>query len=118
MFSGSTLSEEKEEDRLKNEAFSCLPMHCSFDSPTIMHNLLNSPETEFRRRAISHIPIAPSNSFGEARPIPRHAISFSEGKTVQPKRVLNMNLQDLKEFSDALSTDTLTNNELKYVTKF
>lgn len=103
---------------MKNEAFSCLPMHCSFDSPTIMHNLLNSPDTEFRRRAMSHIPVAPSNSFREARRIPRHAISFSEGKNAQPKRVLNMNLQDLNEFPDVLSTDTCTNNELKYITKF
>lgn len=90
---------DKEEEAMKTEAFSSLSMHCSFDSPTILHYQTEPEVFEFRRRALSHTPVIKTNSLRQAGRIPRHAVSFSEGKKPHIFTV-KKNPRDIKELSN------------------
>ncbi|GFU42109.1 major facilitator superfamily domain-containing protein 6 [Nephila pilipes] len=114
----SSVSEEKDEETMKNQAFSSFSLHCSFDSPSLV-SYTPEYEDEFRPRALSHVPAHASNSF-KTGVIPRHAVSFSEGKHQRPFTIGLSASQDslnLKRLQRQ-SVNSVENNKLESVTRF
>ncbi|XP_055930438.1 uncharacterized protein LOC129960809 [Argiope bruennichi] len=73
-----------DESAMKMQAFSSFSLHCSVDSPGLLSYPLEFVDEEFRPRAFSQIPVSTRNSFSKARALPRHAVSFNEGKLQRP----------------------------------
>ncbi|GFQ88985.1 major facilitator superfamily domain-containing protein 6 [Trichonephila clavata] len=116
----SSVSDEKDEEAMKNQAFSSFSLHCSFDSPGLV-TYTPEKEDEFRPRALSHIPAHASNSF-KPGVIPRHAVSFTEGKFQRPFTIGLSAAQDSinqKRFQrENVNTLSVENNKLESVTRF
>lgn len=104
---------------MKIEAFSSLSMLCSFDSPSVLHFSPDLKDVEFRRRAKSHIPVTGSNSFRDANRIPRHTVSFSIDKKIQPPLSIILETLPPEPEDVELQLSMSPDKERKvYVTKF